>query len=125
MFAAMFGLHSEAGCGCKAGANLWIEAWFGDCVYSSWELTSFYLGLSSLLFWLVAQVPQFISNWRLQSAEALSPWFLFQWLAVRISFPYRSHFTPFVADKGYAMSGIPLVTSNRGRHCPSVALLLT
>lgn len=81
MFAAMFGLHSEAGCGCKAGANLWIEAWFGDCVYSSWELTSFYLGLSSLLFWLVAQVPQFISNWRLQSAEALSPWFLFQWLA--------------------------------------------
>lgn len=25
----------------------------------------------------------------------------------------------------YAMSGIPLVTSNRRRHCPSVALLLT
>jgi hypothetical protein len=44
-------------------------------------LTSFYLGLSSLLFWFVAQVPQFISNWRLRSAEALSPWFLFQWLA--------------------------------------------
>lgn len=60
---------------------MWIEAWFGDCIYSYWELASFYLGLSSLLFWLVAQVPQFISNWRLQSAEALSPWFLFQWLA--------------------------------------------
>ncbi|KAG0623582.1 hypothetical protein M758_3G185100 [Ceratodon purpureus] len=77
----MYWLHSEAACGCKAGAIVWIEAWFGDCVYSHWELASFYLGLSSLLFWLVAQVPQFISNWRLQSAEALSPWFLFQWLA--------------------------------------------
>uniref|UniRef100_A0A7I4CNU2 PQ-loop repeat family protein / transmembrane family protein n=1 Tax=Physcomitrium patens TaxID=3218 RepID=A0A7I4CNU2_PHYPA len=77
----MYGLHGEAACGCKAGAILWIEAWFGDCVYSYWELTSFYLGLLSLLLWLVAQVPQLISNWRLQSAEALSPWFLFQWLA--------------------------------------------
>jgi hypothetical protein len=87
----MFGLHGEAACGCKAGSILWIEAWFGDCIYSYWELASFYLGLSSLLFWLVAQVPQFISNWRLQSAEALSPWFLFQWLAVRIAFLHRAY----------------------------------
>ncbi|XP_024361964.1 uncharacterized protein [Physcomitrium patens] len=77
----MFGSYAYAACGCGAGANLWIEAWFGDCIYSHWELTSFCFGLSSVLFWLVAQVPQFISNWRLQSAEALSPWFLFQWLA--------------------------------------------
>lgn len=27
-----------------------------------------------------AQLPQFISNWRNKSAEALSPWFLAQWL---------------------------------------------
>lgn len=89
-FAAMYGLHGQAACGCEAGASLWIEAWFGDCVYSAWELTSFYIGLSSLMFWLIAQVPQFISNWRFQSADALSPWFLFQWLAVRIFFHYSS-----------------------------------
>lgn len=68
-------------CGCILGANLWIQAWFGDCVYTSWEMAAFLIGLSSMLFWIVAQLPQFISNWRLQSAEALSPWFLFQWLA--------------------------------------------
>jgi hypothetical protein len=76
----------EQPCGCILGANLWIQAWFGDCVYTSWEMAAFLIGLSSMLFWIVAQLPQFISNWRLQSAEALSPWFLFQWLAVSITF---------------------------------------
>lgn len=84
----MYGLHANAACGCKAGASLWIEVWFGDCVYSTWEMVSFYIGLSSLMFWLVAQVPQFISNWRLQSADALSPWFLLQWLAVSTPLPF-------------------------------------
>jgi uncharacterized protein with PQ loop repeat len=51
-------------------------------------MAAFLIGLSSMLFWIVAQLPQFISNWRLQSAEALSPWFLFQWLAVSITFMY-------------------------------------
>jgi hypothetical protein len=30
--------------------------------------------------WVFAQLPQFISNFRNKSAEALSPWFLAQWL---------------------------------------------
>eukprot|EP00740_Mantoniella_antarctica_P019143 CAMPEP_0198697646 /NCGR_PEP_ID=MMETSP1468-20131203/325597_1 /TAXON_ID=1461545 /ORGANISM="Mantoniella sp, Strain CCMP1436" /LENGTH=111 /DNA_ID=CAMNT_0044454381 /DNA_START=62 /DNA_END=393 /DNA_ORIENTATION=+ len=30
--------------------------------------------------WLVAQVPQFVQNFRLKSAEGLSPWFLAEWL---------------------------------------------
>lgn len=85
---SMYGLHANAACGCKAGASLWIEVWFGDCIYSTWEMIAFYIGLSSLMFWLVAQVPQFISNWRLQSADALSPWFLLQWLAVSTPLPF-------------------------------------
>jgi hypothetical protein len=38
------------------------------------------------MFWIVAQVPQFVSNFSRQSADALSPWFLVQWLAVSIYF---------------------------------------
>lgn len=33
--------------------------------------------------WLLAQMPQIISNFRNNSAEALSAWFLAEWLLVR------------------------------------------
>jgi len=57
----------------------WIWAmWLGP----SWEMAAFLISLSSMLSWIIAQLPQFISNWRLLSAEAPPPWFLFQWLAV-------------------------------------------
>jgi hypothetical protein len=47
-----------------------------------WEMAAFLISLSSMLCWIIAQLPQFISNWRLLSAEAPPSWFLFQWLAV-------------------------------------------
>ncbi|CAI5516910.1 unnamed protein product [Closterium sp. Naga37s-1] len=68
-------------CVCEAGAVEWIRDWFQDCVYSRWDLLSFLLGLASIGCWLVAQLPQFIQNIRVGSADALSPWFLFQWLS--------------------------------------------
>ena len=37
------------------------------------------LQLISIAAWVVAQVPQFIDNWKNESAEALSPWFLAEW----------------------------------------------
>jgi len=40
----------------------------------------FCLGLTAIVFWVFAQLPQFVSNFRNKSAEALSPWFLAQWL---------------------------------------------
>ena len=40
------------------------------------------LGMASIGCWLVAQMPQIISNFRNQSAEALSPYFLAEWLLV-------------------------------------------
>lgn len=68
-------------CECEAHAVQWIQKWFSDCVYTPWDMFGFAIGLSSILFWLVAQLPQFVRNIRCQSAEALSPWFLFQWLS--------------------------------------------
>ena len=50
------------------------------CSYQ--DLSGFSLGMASILFWLVAQLPQIISNVRNQSAEALSPYFLAEWLLV-------------------------------------------
>lgn len=66
--------------GCLAGANPTIERYFHDCVYDTRDLIGFYCGLMSISCWMVAQVPQLITNYHRQSAEALSPFFLAQWL---------------------------------------------
>lgn len=66
--------------GCFAGANPTIERYFHDCVYDTRDLIGFYFGLMSISCWVVAQVPQLITNYHRQSAEALSPFFLAQWL---------------------------------------------
>ncbi|KDD72627.1 hypothetical protein H632_c3109p0, partial [Helicosporidium sp. ATCC 50920] len=47
---------------------------------SSRDMTGFVLGLLSIGFWIVAQVPQMITNYRRQAADALSAWFLAEWL---------------------------------------------
>ena len=75
-------VSSEGYVSCGGDANLLIERWFGDCVYTSWDTIAFFIGISSVCFWIVAQLPQFISNFLRKSADALSPWFLAQWLAV-------------------------------------------
>ena len=43
----------------------------------------FSIGMTSIMFWMVAQVPQFVKNIRQQRADALSAWFLAEWLLVR------------------------------------------
>ncbi|KAG2439591.1 hypothetical protein HXX76_004943 [Chlamydomonas incerta] len=64
-----------------AGADRWIEKHFRDCVYDFRDAVGFCLGLFSILVWLTAQIPQFISNIKNQSSEALSIWFLVEWFA--------------------------------------------
>jgi hypothetical protein len=49
---------------------------------STRDMAGFCCGLASICCWLVAQVPQLVRNYRTQSAEALSPWFLAEWLLV-------------------------------------------
>lgn len=77
----MFRASQVTGYSCGADANYWIEKWFGDCIYTTWDTVAFCIGLSSIFFWLIAQLPQFISNFLRSAADALSPWFLAQWLA--------------------------------------------
>ena len=59
----------------------WIGTGFSDCIYSAEELASFYLGLSSILIWCFCQAPQFYTNYKRGSVEALSKWFLIIWLS--------------------------------------------
>eukprot|EP00250_Pteridium_aquilinum_P003847 c14122_g1_i1 orf=485-1975(-) len=66
---------------CGVGANDWIARWFNDCIYTALDMAGFCIGLSSVFFWLTAQLPQFIGNILRGAADALSPWFLAQWLA--------------------------------------------
>ncbi|KAI8086163.1 PQ loop repeat-domain-containing protein [Halteromyces radiatus] len=59
----------------------WIYYIFGDCTYGFLDASSVLLGYLSILFWLNAQFPQVIENYRRGSAEGLSINFLSIWLA--------------------------------------------
>ncbi|CAO3587020.1 unnamed protein product [Absidia cylindrospora] len=59
----------------------WIHFVFGDCTYGYLDGASVLLGYLSILFWLNAQFPQVIENYRRGSAEGLSINFLTIWLA--------------------------------------------
>ena len=50
-------------------------------MYTVPDELGFYLGLVSIACWLFAQLPQMLRNYRLKSAESLSPYFLAEWLA--------------------------------------------
>ena len=65
---------------CDAGANAFIERYFRDCIYTTRDAIGFSFGMASICCWLVAQLPQFVLNIRNKSVEALSSWFLAQWL---------------------------------------------
>ncbi|GLC41006.1 hypothetical protein PLESTB_000953000 [Pleodorina starrii] len=67
--------------GCDPGANPLVEKYFHDCVMDCRDGVGFVLGLCSIFVWLTAQLPQFISNIKNQSCEALSIWFLVEWFA--------------------------------------------
>ena len=66
-------------CRCDAGAVDWIHD-MGTCEYDSWGAAAFVVGLASIAVWAVAQVPQFVENMKNRSSDALSAWFLLQWL---------------------------------------------
>eukprot|EP00299_Pterocystis_sp_00344_P012086 c5756_g1_i1.p1 GENE.c5756_g1_i1~~c5756_g1_i1.p1 ORF type:complete len:374 (-),score=71.33 c5756_g1_i1:31-1020(-) len=44
-------------------------------------MAAFWIGMSSLLIWICCQAPQFIKNIKQGSADALSCWFLLEWLS--------------------------------------------
>ena len=72
---------SSGACACaREDAAEWIRVSFGDCVYDRADAVGFFFGMTSIACWLVAQLPQFVRNFRSGSAEGLSPWFLAEWL---------------------------------------------
>jgi hypothetical protein len=67
---------------CSEGYNHFINKYFKDCVYGNRDMAGFCLGIASILFWAVAQVPQLVKNHKQQSVEGLSAYFLAEWLLV-------------------------------------------
>lgn len=54
----------------------WIYNIFGECVVSKLEMSAFWIGISSISIWLLAQFPQMVQNMKRQDAGALSIIFL-------------------------------------------------
>jgi len=58
----------------------WIGDYFGTCVWYPLDIVAFSFGLANIGFWLFVQFPQLYENFRYKRVEALSPFFLVQWL---------------------------------------------
>lgn len=61
--------------------NRAIAMYLSQCLYTVRDYISFAVGMSSIVFWILCQMPQLISNCRTKSVVALSVWFLLQWMA--------------------------------------------
>lgn len=57
----------------------WAKEIFGTCVYTPLDQASLWIGLASIGFWVFAQLPQIIKNFRLMDSSSLSPVFLVLW----------------------------------------------
>lgn len=58
----------------------WMYTVLGACIRTPLEQASFWIGLSSIGFWLFANLPQIIENYRKSNADSLAPAFLLQWI---------------------------------------------
>ena len=67
---------------CPDTCDSWDFAarYFGDCVCSRRDATSFVLGCVSIVAWGVAELPQIVANWRNRSSEGVSLAFIATWL---------------------------------------------
>ncbi|MQM03746.1 hypothetical protein Taro_036532 [Colocasia esculenta] len=58
----------------------WVEKFFKDCVCSPKDGVSFGLGMTSLVFWGVAEIPQIITNYQTKSGHGVSLGLLLTWV---------------------------------------------
>ncbi|KAK9231116.1 hypothetical protein WN943_021348 [Citrus x changshan-huyou] len=65
----------------RKGCVGWIERYFKDCLCNVKDEFSFGFGLSSLVCWGVAEIPQIITNFRTKSSHGVSLLFLLTWVA--------------------------------------------
>ncbi|KAL8245864.1 hypothetical protein R6Q59_007080 [Mikania micrantha] len=59
----------------------WVNKYFKDCLCNLGDEISFGLGISSLVCWGVAEIPQIITNFRTKSSHGVSLLFLLTWIA--------------------------------------------
>ncbi|KAI8048958.1 PQ loop repeat-domain-containing protein [Gilbertella persicaria] len=59
----------------------WINSVLGICIHSYLNALSVFLGYLSIFCWLNAQIPQVMKNYKLRSADGLSLYLLYFWLA--------------------------------------------
>lgn len=65
----------------RKGCVGWIERYFKDCLCNVKDEFSFGFGLTSLVCWGVAEIPQIITNFRTKSSHGVSLLFLLTWVA--------------------------------------------
>lgn len=63
---------------CDPGCATWAKT-FGDCICSTTDLTSFILGLASVVFMGICCLPQIIINFINGSSDGLSLWMIIIW----------------------------------------------
>ncbi|GKU99108.1 hypothetical protein SLEP1_g12001 [Rubroshorea leprosula] len=59
----------------------WVKKYFKDCLCNLNDDISFAFGLTSLLCWGIAEIPQIITNFRTKSSHGVSVVFLLTWVA--------------------------------------------
>ena len=57
---------------CPPNRIEWIYAAFGECVVTARDQASFWIGLSSTVIWMYAQIPQIIMNFKTKNVDGLS-----------------------------------------------------
>jgi len=66
---------------CATGYIKWIYDMFADCVVTSKDKWSFYIGLFSTCVWIVSAMPQIYVNYKSKKVDGISP-FLFSFLVL-------------------------------------------
>lgn len=65
----------------RKGCVGWVERYLKDCLCNVKDEFSFGFGLTSLVCWGVAEIPQIITNFRTKSSHGVSLLFLLTWVA--------------------------------------------
>ncbi|KAI3444218.1 hypothetical protein Pfo_000883 [Paulownia fortunei] len=74
-------LKSKSGmCPVDQHCSQWARRYMGYCLCSTRDGISLALGLVSVMSWVVAEIPQIITNYKKKSAEGLSIVFLLTWI---------------------------------------------
>lgn len=74
----VFGLLPQ--CPVEKPCLQWVQIYLLDCVCSTRDRFSLALGLTSVVCWGVAEVPQILTNFREKSTEGVSLLFLMTWV---------------------------------------------